>query len=126
MEQEYTPLFNESLPLRTKSIANIREHWAKRSKRTKNERHLAKYVFSKHYPPKPIEGSKIIYVKLTRVAPRKLDTDNLAGSLKAVRDGIADWLKIDDGSSLVSWEYSQRRAGVRIYGVDVEVGLKDA
>jgi hypothetical protein len=49
-------------------------------------------------------------VTLTRVAPSNgLDGDNLQGSLKACRDGVADWLKVDDRDPRVTWLYEQRR-----------------
>mgnify|MGYP003130290174 CR=1 FL=1 len=121
-------IFKESLPCKTRSLNNSREHWAAKSKRAKNERNLARFVFAKHEPPKPMpsDSGKVIFVKMTRVSPRKLDCDNLTGALKAIRDGIADWLMIDDGLSCVSWEYGQKKAGVREHSVDVEVGVKSA
>ena len=60
-------------------------------------------------------------IVLTRVAPRALDGDNLQSGFKAVRDGVADWLGVDDGSRLVEWEYRQRAGGVKQYSVEIEV-----
>jgi hypothetical protein len=51
----------------------------------------------------------LLVVKLTRVAPRALDDDNLRGALKSVRDGLASWLKVDDATPLVRWEYGQEK-----------------
>jgi hypothetical protein len=65
-----------------------------------------------------LEGLTIV---LTRIAPRKLDTDNLASGFKAVRDGIAEWLGIDDGDSRLDWQYRQRNGGVKVYRVEVEI-----
>ena len=41
----------------------------------------------------------------------------LIGSLKAVRDGVADALSLDDGDPRLTWEYRQETGpfGVRIY-----------
>jgi hypothetical protein len=50
-----------------------------------------------------------VVVTLTRIAPRRLDGDNCAGGLKHWRDGIADWLGIDDADPRVSWRYEQER-----------------
>jgi hypothetical protein len=61
-------------------------------------------------------------IRLTRVtAPRGkiLDDDNLRGCLKAVRDGVADWLGINDNDPRVSWHYAQRNGTA--WGVEVEV-----
>ena len=47
-----------------------------------------------------------------------LDSDNVVGSAKAVRDGIAEWLGVDDRSPLVEWFVCQAKGPV---GVIVEV-----
>jgi len=60
-------------------------------------------------------------VTLRRVAPRKLDGDGLQAALKSVRDGIADALGVNDGSSAVTWRYEWRKGGVRVYEVEVEI-----
>ena len=49
-------------------------------------------------------------VTLTRMSPRLLDDDNLRQAMKATRDGIADWLGVDDRSPLIRWEYDQKQA----------------
>lgn len=52
-------------------------------------------------------------IKLTRIAPRTLDPDeNLPMSFKSVKDGICDWLGVDDGvksRDLVKWSYHQQK-----------------
>lgn len=48
-------------------------------------------------------------VRLVRVAPRLLDTDNLEGALKSVRDGIADAFGIDDRDSRVRYVVDQAK-----------------
>ena len=60
-------------------------------------------------------------VELVRVAPRSLDSDNLTSSLKAVRDGVADWLGVDDGDERVRWTYGQRKGKPREYLVEIGV-----
>jgi hypothetical protein len=50
-----------------------------------------------------------------------LDGDNLQSGFKAVRDGVADWLGVDDGSSLVDWQYCKRSGGPKVYKVEIEV-----
>ncbi len=62
-----------------------------------------------------------VVVALTRIAPRDLDTDNLASGLKAVRDGVADALGVDDGSSRIEWRYAQERGRPGEYAVRVEI-----
>ena len=58
-------------------------------------------------------------VLLVRVAPSNgLDSDNLQGALKACRDGVAEWLGVDDRDPRVAWRYDQRRGP---WSVEVEV-----
>ena len=58
---------------------------------------------------------------LTRIAPRQLDGDNLQSAFKATRDGVADWLGIDDGDKRLDWQYRQRSGGAKVYAVELEV-----
>lgn len=54
----------------------------------------------------------LIVVTLTRVHPPGkgiTDTDGLAATFKHVRDGIADWLGVDDSPRTgIEWRYTQR------------------
>uniref|UniRef100_C5CJN6 Uncharacterized protein n=1 Tax=Variovorax paradoxus (strain S110) TaxID=543728 RepID=C5CJN6_VARPS len=106
-----------SIPVRTVSTANAREHWRRVAERARHQRSTARMVFriAKAEPVLPCT------VLLTRVAPRALDDDNLRGALKSVRDGVADWLGIDDRDPRVKWDYGQRKGPVKFYAVDVEV-----
>jgi hypothetical protein len=100
------------LPIRIESCANLREHWAKRAGRAKAHR-MAALAVPRHPLP--------CVVTITRIAPRKLDDDNLAGGCKALRDGIADRLGVDDGSPLVQWRYDQRKGMPKQYAVEVVI-----
>lgn len=106
------------LPVRTVSEANAHEHWRKRAKRAKHQRGLAVLVMRGH-------GYKIpappLFVRITRIAPRALDSDNLAGSQKHVRDGVADWLGINDRDPRIQWVYAQAKGAPKFYAVRVEV-----
>lgn len=98
------------VPVRTVSEANARGHWSARAKRAKSQRTAMRLL-----APKWTAGPLLV-VKLTRLGPRELDTDNLAGSMKAVRDALADWLRVDDATPLVRWEYAQEKGppGIRV------------
>lgn len=50
-----------------------------------------------------------IHVEFTRLSTATCDDDNLPSAFKAVRDGIAEALGIDDGSDRYAWSYGQRR-----------------
>ncbi len=102
---------------RLRSCANLREHWAVKAKRVAAERAFAfsclcawRAKWRERFP---------VCVILTRVAPRKLDSDNVASAFKAIRDGVADWLQVNDGDeSKVTWRYAQERGD---YAVRIEI-----
>jgi hypothetical protein len=53
-------------------------------------------------------------------APARLDAeDNLSAGFKAVRDGIADALEVNDRHPRLRWFYGQERGGPRVYGARV-------
>jgi hypothetical protein len=58
-------------------------------------------------------------ITLTRVGVKRMDTDNLASALKACRDGVAEWLGIDDGDPRIEWRYAQRTD--KTYSVEVAI-----
>lgn len=131
-----------TLPLRLVSGANAREHHHARARRMREQRHAALVTTVQHAGPmwgtvvlvRPKTPGKAAYyritphpdgpagmlsVTITRLGPRKLDSDNLAISAKAIRDGIAQALGIDDGDeTAVRWDYAQERGA---YGVRVRI-----
>lgn len=92
-----------TIPIKAPSTPNLREHWATRAKRVESQRRWTRAKCP------PWSSGPLLVVRLTRVAPRALDDDNCAGALKAIRDGIALWLRIDDASPLVRWAYAQEK-----------------
>lgn len=108
-----------TLPIRTVSTLNAREHWSKRARRAAEHRALARMLLTA--PWRAARLTLPVRVTLTRVAPRALDGDNAQGALKSVRDGIADALGVDDRTPLVTWAYDQRRGKPRECGVDITI-----
>jgi hypothetical protein len=102
------------------SIANMRLHWAAKARLVKSQRQKTRMALAAVAQSYGVEILPVTVV-LTRVAPRKLDGDNLQSGFKAVRDGVADWLGVDDGSSMIEWQYCQRSGGPKIYKVEIEV-----
>ena len=100
-----------TLPLKLVSVANRREHWSVRARRARAHRQAAIVV------PRP-DFAPPYTVTITRIGPRRLDDDNLASAAKALRDGIADRLGMDDGDSRISWRYRQDHGD---YGAVVEI-----
>ena len=107
------------IPVRIISEANSRQHWRKAAVRKKVHRQTARLVLQQY--ARPMGESEQFTITLTRVAPRKLDDDNLASGFKAVRDGVADWLGIDDGSPRIKWEYAQHKGASGHYSAWVRV-----
>ncbi len=108
------------VPLRLVSELNARGHWAKRARRMKQHRQAAAFVVRG-----ALHGAGVtapITVTITRVAPSNgLDDDNLVGSAKGVRDGVADALGIDDRDPRVTWCYAQRRAKKGDWSVEIRI-----
>ncbi len=105
-----------TLPLVTVSEANSHTHWHKRQQRAKMQRQT---VHNWLRFQSAIQPCLPCVVTLTRISPRKLDGDNAVGALKHCRDGVADWLGIDDGDARIQWQYAQRRGGVRQHAVEI-------
>lgn len=125
-----------SIPIRTVSEANMRTHWSAKAKRVKAQRQAVTlasraagcwvctcgcdmWSFALDVS---FNDAKPLRVLLTRVAPRELDTDNLAISSKGPRDQIAHHLGIDDRSKSVVWQYEQRKGKAREYALEVQIG----
>lgn len=111
-----------TIPMRTKSEANQREHWRAKAARVAKQRALVELAFRAAYTRQPFP----LLITMMRVAPCALDDDNLAGSMKATRDSVASVLGIDDRDPRVSWRVAQRRGAVREYAVEIEVAPRPA
>ncbi len=77
-----------------------------------------------------LERGRPAKVVITRISTGKLDDDNLAGSQKATRDGVAEALLIDDKEFSIAGEvdgavalyYRQAAPGKRgVFGVRIEI-----
>jgi len=92
--------------LRTSSGLNAREHPMARHGRVKRERKVVTAAL-RNQPKPPLPCT----VVLMRCAPSSgLDDDNLVGSLKGVRDAVAQWLRVDDARrETVRYRYAQTR-----------------
>lgn len=109
-------------PIRVISEANgsNREHWGDKRRRRLAQQREIDVVMSNALRGRAIALPCV--VRLTRIGPKALDTDNLAGSFKACSDAIARKLGVDDGDTKkVRWEYAQMPVGIRQYGVKVSI-----
>lgn len=109
-----------TIPMRLVSVANMREHWETKATRAKSQRILAWAELKAADKAPRLMGP--VTVKVTRIAPRALDKhDNLRMACKAVVDGVADWLGVDDRDPRVTWEYGQERGKPKQYAARIEV-----
>lgn len=108
-----------TIPLKIESVNNLREHWRRRASRAKEHR-LSAWAHLRAADKAPRLIGPVV-VTLTRIAPRELDDDNLAGGFKAVRDGVADYFGVDDRNPLIRWAYAQRKGKPKQYAAEVRV-----
>ena len=102
--------------LKIKSLSNLREHWAKRARRSSEEKFLTQCALIGQSIPQA-ERLAISLVRQYGGRQKKMDDDNLRGAFKATRDAVASWLMRDDGEDALTWEYHQERTndiGIRI------------
>lgn len=106
--------------LKTESLNYLlRMHHHQRAKLTRMHRDQAwKHMRQHGVPPADFPP---ITVTITRHSAGELDGDNLQGGVKAVRDGIADWLGVPDNDPRVTWLYAQAPAAPKQYAVVVDV-----
>lgn len=103
-----------TLPIKTVTGLNAREHWRVRAKRVKAERHTTASIVQPFYTP--------CIVRLVRLSPALCDDDNLQGACKAIRDEIAKICGVDDGpTSPITWVYAQEKCKRGQFGVRVEM-----
>jgi len=98
--------------MRLPSCANLREHWHVRAKRAREHRDTGRVMTKVHF--RTLKVGERATITLTRIAPRGLDSDNVASAFKAFRDGLADALEVDDGSPFLDWRYAQEKGTARV------------
>lgn len=113
------PIAAYEIPVKMVSEANRHEHFRYRQMRARQQRAAAKLATSA-----ALSGLTVglpLLVVITRVSPRGLDSDNLQGSAKHVRDGIADVLGVDDRDERVIWRVRQERGPAKVYAAKVTI-----
>lgn len=106
-------------PIKTISEANCRDHWRVKSQRRKEQQQTVTGMLIN-----ALRGRQVALpcvVRLTRVGPKVLDSDNLQSAFKATRDAIARKLGVDDGDERIKFEYDQTPIGEYSYNVIVEI-----
>lgn len=108
------------IPIKTVSTANERGiGWRAKAKRVRSEREATSVVFRGARVKQAVPDFPLA-VLLTRVSPGELDSDNLPPSMKAIRDQLAEELRLpSDRDPRVTWHYAQARE--RGFEVRVEI-----
>lgn len=113
-----------TLPIRTVSEANQREHWATRWKRKLQQQRMVQFGCGAVHGRAWRLDCAAFHVTFTRIVPprgRRMDQDNYAGSWKHIQDAVAHILGVDDGDvDRVEWVYAPQERGDR-YAVRIEV-----
>ncbi len=109
-------------PLRIISVANAWEHWRARVARQQREK-AATMRACYAYKVRALKPHEHAAITLTRVGPRTLDDDNVAGGFKSTRDQIANHLGVDDGSDRLRWVYRQAHGKRGEYAVRVSIEI---
>lgn len=107
------------VPIKAPSLTNQRVHFSGLHRQKSRQRDAVR----RRWPG--WDGGPLLVVRLTRVAPRALDSDNLSASLKSVRDEVCACLRVDDATPLVRWEYRQEK-GPEVVRVEVAWGESPA
>jgi hypothetical protein len=110
-----------TLPLKLKPEGNRREAWYQVAKRRKAEEQ-AVALSLRAYAPALVDQGFPLVCTLTRVSGGTLDSDNLQGAFKGVRDAVARELGIDDGGPEVDWQYRQERGPRLRHQIRIEIG----
>ncbi len=107
------------LPIFVASEANSREHWHESAKRHYNQKDWVQFALLHEEIELPCR------VKMTRLAPSRLDSDNLITSFKYIRDYIAAEITKDrrpgraDSTPKIKWSYSQEKSS--LYGAKIVI-----
>lgn len=108
----WRPLVEVTFEVFTVSEANEAEHWTARHRRTEIQKQATLAALAARLGgtagPRLLAQHGRLLVGLVRLGAQALDDDNLAGSMKHVRDAVAHWLRCDDNPRApVRWHTAQ-------------------
>ena len=115
------------IPIKIESSPNkVACHYGIEANRRKEQRSAAFLLTRsamhglKYYPGEDLH----LIVRIARVASRDLDDDNLAASMKSIRDGITDALHRKNDRKNFTWFYTQIKSKRGVYSVIVDITEK--
>ena len=117
-----------SWPMLLPSMANERLHWSAKARKVKAQRATCALSLRANgvgWRLTPLETGDHLVVVLVRQAPRRLDSDNLQGAFKAIRDEVAAFFHVPDNHPSITWCYKQVK-GPATVSIELEVLAKEA
>lgn len=112
-----------TLPIEVLSQQNLKSQWTARFRFAKDQRkNLDSWMWGMSLSASGSAFPGRWRVTLVRLGcPQAMDQDNLAVAFKAIRDGIAFWLGVDDQESKdLAWYYGQESDG----GVGIRIVIE--
>lgn len=109
------------------SLRNPRMSWVRLKKRKEAQRNAIWKHWRVLWAMNPDHNIPLpCIVKLTRIAPRYLDDDNLAYTFKYARDIVADLIKPGMAKGRadakdITFEYDQQKGLPKQYGIKIEI-----
>jgi len=101
--------------------ANCRDHWAVKRRRilAQQAATLTALVALGRDVRDRMRAARTVTVRFVRIGGKWMDSDNLVGGFKAIRDALAMWLLVDDGSDRLRWEWPAQEGGERGFRVEL-------
>lgn len=121
------PVISLIVPIKIQTSANMWEHWSKKRARDNTQELMIRLALRDASGVPPGVPCLPLQIKLTRIAPKPLDYDNLVAALKRSVDTVADWITPGlrrgraDSVKGVEFFYGQQKGKVREYGLKIEI-----
>jgi hypothetical protein len=123
------PLLSVLIPMRTKNPLNgsqgrtLNGRRAREAGRAAQRKHTWANMCAEggFNLKKPLPS---LTITLTRISPGRVSDEAIAATLKAVRDGVADWLGIDDDDPRLTWIYRQEKGAAKRKGKPAEYAVR--
>jgi len=113
-------MIETTFELETRSEPNARySHWGQRSRKRGSQRRPTETQCIEAFGEPPVPPLHVTVVRICPPRNKVRDTDNLVGALKAIRDGICDWLQKDDRDLRIKWDLRQENGAG--FAVRIEV-----
>ena len=116
-------VYARTIPIRIESELNAREHWHKKAQRHTMQKMAVRSFLNVDRP----DIKPPCTIKLTRIAPRRFDEDNMVGGCKYIKDAVAEYFhpnlatgRADDDPDL-TWQYAQEKGAPKEHALRIEI-----